>query len=190
MVALPPGMNMEATLAQPMVDSGQAFSALFEAEHGYVLHSLRRLGVRERDLEDLTHDAFLVVHRKLDTFDATRPARPWLFAICARVASDYRRRARVRYEQVTDAPDARDPMPTADVTLERRQQQALVIDALESVDDDRRALFVMVDIDELPVVEAARALEIPLNTAYSRLRLARAEFAAAVTRLRARGGAR
>ncbi len=174
-------------LAAPWVDDRRLFSTLFEDHHAYVLHSLRRLGVVERDLEDLTHDVFVVVHRKLHTYDTARPARPWLFAISARVAADHRKRARTRYEQVTGEPEAIDPTPAADAVLARRQQQALVIKELEALDDDRRALFVMVEIDEVPVVEAAHALEVPLNTAYSRLRLARQDFAAAVARMRAGG---
>ncbi len=174
-------------LAAPWVDDQRLFSTLFEEHHGYVLHSLRRLGVAERDLEDVTHDVFVIVHKKLHSFDTMRPARPWLFAISARVAADHRKRARTRYEQVVGEPEATDPTPRADAMLERRQQQALVIRALDALDDERRALFVMVEIDEVPVVDAAQALEVPLNTAYSRLRLARADFAAAVARMRAGG---
>lgn len=181
---------MELIAAAPVVESRALFTQLFDAEHGYVLHSLRRLGVAERDLEDLTHDVFVVVHRKLADYDPTRPARPWLFAISARVASDYRRRGRVRFEQVTASPESTDLSLPADAHLERKQQQALVIEALRAIEETRLALFVMVDLDEVAVPEAAELLAIPLNTAYSRLRLARADFAAAVTRLQARRGAR
>lgn len=173
----------------PLVDTRTLFTQLFDADHGYVLHSLRRLGVAERDLEDLTHDVFVVVHRKLADYDATRPARPWLFAISARVASDYRKRSRVRLEQVTAEPEHIDAHPRADDQIERKQQQALVIEALSAIEETRLPLFVMVDLDEVSVPDAAAALGVPLNTAYSRLRLARADFAEAVARLRARRGA-
>lgn len=175
-------------LPLPLVVDLDVLATLFEAEHGYVLHSLRRLGVAERDLEDITHDVFVVVHRKIETLGLDRPARPWLFAICARVSADYRKRARHRYERVTGDPEAIDVALNAEATLERKQQQALVIRALDALDDDRRALFVMVEIDEVAVIVAAQMLELPINTAYSRLRLARAEFAAAVKRIRAAGG--
>lgn len=168
----------------------ELFSDLFEAEHSYVLHSLRRLGVAERDLEDVTHDVFVIVHRKLRDFDASRPPRPWLFAFAARLAADYRKRARHRYERVGVLQETADPTPSPQRMLERKQQQSVVLRALDALDDSRRALFVMVEIDEVPVVDAAAALEIPLNTAYSRLRLGRADFAAAVARLRAAGGVR
>jgi len=59
--------------------------------------------------------------------------------------------------------------------------------ALEELDLDRRAVFVMHDIDGHVMPDIAAALGVPLNTAYSRLRLARADFAAAVERVRGGG---
>jgi RNA polymerase sigma-70 factor (ECF subfamily) len=50
--------------------------------------------------------------------------------------------------------------------------------ALDTLDLDRRAVFVLHELDELSMPEIAAALSIPLNTAYSRLRLARADLAA------------
>jgi RNA polymerase sigma-70 factor (ECF subfamily) len=164
---------------------------LFLAEASYVARSLRRLGVRERDLEDLTHDVFLVVHRHLGDFLPDRPVRPWLFGIAVRVALAYRRRAGFQRE-VAGAVEAVDERPAADEQLAAGEQRRLVAAALESVAVDRRPVFVAHDIDGTAMPEVARALGIPLNTGYSRLRLARAEFAAAVARLRRepRGGAR
>ena len=74
------------------------FDRLFEAELDYVRHSLRRLGVREADLDDEVNEVFLRVHRQLASYDAARPLRPWLFAFAARVAAEHRRRAHVRRE--------------------------------------------------------------------------------------------
>src|SRR6187401_472416 len=82
------------------------FDALFREQFGYVWHSLRRLGVAERDLEDLTQQIFLDVYRKLDTFHPNQPVRPWLFGFALRVASNYRRLARHVWElfRPADAP--------------------------------------------------------------------------------------
>jgi len=60
--------------------------------------------------------------------------------------------------------------------------------ALDTLDFDRRAVFILHEIDGVAIPEIARALEIPSNTAYSRLRLARADFGAAVRRLHLQGG--
>jgi RNA polymerase sigma-70 factor (ECF subfamily) len=166
--------------------NGDRFEALYRAESGYVLHSLRRLGVEERDVEDIAHDTFVVVARKFADYDAARPLRPWLFGIAFRVALDYRRSARVRRERLDfphEAQDALDVRPTADAHVERADAQRLVLAALETLRLEARALLILHDIDDVPVPEIATALGIPLNTAYSRLRLARAQFEAAVREL-------
>ena len=57
-------------------------------DHGqFIWLSLQRFGVRLPDLDDLAHDVFMVVHRKLSRFDPRWPIRPWLFGICMRTAA-------------------------------------------------------------------------------------------------------
>ena len=162
------------------------FRAIFDHECGYVWNALRRLGVHERDLEDVAHDVFVTVHRRLDDYDPKRPIRPWLFGISYRIASDYRRLARHRREVVSDAFDPADERPSQDEQVEAAQARRLVAQALEALELDRRAVFVMHELDGHAMPEIARALSIPLNTAYSRLRLAREQFAISVKRLAAR----
>jgi RNA polymerase sigma-70 factor (ECF subfamily) len=149
-----------------------------------VWNSLYRLGVPERDLEDVTHDVFLDVHRRLAEYDRARHIRPWLFAFAFRAASDYRRRARHRFEIFAEA-DPGDGALLADDQLALQEELRLVRAALEKIALERRAVFIAHDIDGCAIPEIARSLSIPVNTAYSRLRLARSEFAQAVTRLRA-----
>lgn len=164
------------------------FTALYEAELAHVWHSLRRFGVWDRDLEDLCHDVFVAFYRARDRYDATRPIRPWLSGIAFRVASDYRRRAQHRREWPGEPPVAPpSEEPPADDKMGAREDRNLVLAALEQLDENRRAVLVMHDIDEQGMPEIALALGLRLNTAYSRLRLARVDFAAAVKRLRAAG---
>src|SRR4029077_19955727 len=101
-----------------------------------------------------------------------------------RVAADYRRLARHRVESHRAPGDVPGADPSVEERIQACEERALVRLALESVDLDRRAVLILHDLDEVPVPEIAVALEIPLNTAYSRLRLARAEFSAAAERLR------
>jgi len=165
------------------------FREIFEQESSYVYNTLRRLGVREADLPDLTHDVFVVLYRGLDDYDASLPARPWLFAAAFRVASDHRRRARVQREVLAvDDLKAVDEAPPVDQQIAAHQDRALVIAALDDLDLDKRAVFVMHDLDGHTIPEISRVLSIPLNTAYSRLRLAREQFRESVQRLRRRRG--
>lgn len=166
------------------------FRALYDAQLAYVWNTLRRLGVPASELEDLCHDVFVIVFRHLDRYDRRRPLKPWLFGIAFRVASDYRRSARVRREVPGAARELPSSAPSADEEVARRQGRALVAQALEALELDRRAVFVMHDIDGHAMPEIAEALGVPLNTAYSRLRLARADFTAAVRRVQAKGSSR
>ncbi|MFO0664855.1 MAG: RNA polymerase sigma factor [Polyangiaceae bacterium] len=160
------------------------FDAIFEAEFAYMWRSLARLGVPTRDLEDVTHDAFMEVYRRLDTYDAARPIRPWLFAFAFRMASDYRRLARHRVEVIGADAEPSEHVPGAEELLQDKQSRLLVERAVAKIHEERRPVFILHDLDEVPIPEVARTLSIPLNTAYSRLRLARDEFRAAVHRMK------
>lgn len=166
-----------------------ALPEIYEAHFGTVWNTLKRLGVWERDLEDAAHDVFLVVHRRLADYDPTRPIKPWLAGIAARVASEFRRRAQHRREVVSDTvdEDAPDLTPAADVALDDKRRRDLVLRGLERLDFDRRTVLVLHDIEGHSMPEISRALEENVNTLYARLRTARQEFAAAVAALK--GGA-
>jgi RNA polymerase sigma-70 factor (ECF subfamily) len=177
--------NLSPT-SQPQLD----FGSIFDREFAYVWRALARLGVRTADLEDLTHEVFLRVYRELPTCDTTHPLRPWLFAFAFRVASSHRRLARHRLEVVGNQLEPPDPAPAADEALARREAQQLVDRALGTLELEQRAVFVLHELEGCSIPDVAVALGVPLNTAYSRLRLARGRFAAAVHRLRPRGGER
>jgi RNA polymerase sigma-70 factor (ECF subfamily) len=166
-----------------------AFQSIFKAESSYVWNTLKRLGIPDRDAEDVAHDVFLTVYRRFEDYDSTRPVRPWLFGIAFRTASRYRDLARHQREVMNDEHDPADERPAVDEQLAAHQARQLFNRALDSVDLDQRAAFVMHDIDGFSVPEIATALAIPLNTVYSRLRLARERVKAAVQRLRLRHGA-
>ncbi len=164
------------------------FSTVFQEHFKYVWNSLRHCGVHPNDVEDLAHEVFLRVHERYDECDPSRPIRPWLFAFAYRVAAAHRRRAYRRLESFVPSIDAPASGPGAEEALIRREERDLALKALEAIEMDRRAVFVLHEIDGVPIPEVARALKILTNTAYSRLRLARQEFRAAAQRLqRARG---
>ncbi|MGD0679828.1 MAG: RNA polymerase sigma factor [Polyangiaceae bacterium] len=161
-------------------------AGIFDEQFGYVWSTLRRLGVREADIEDLSHEVFLRVHARLADYDPARPIRPWLFGFAYRLASDYRRLARHRMELNGVHVEAEDPAQPVDERMAVAERRKLVRSALDAMDLERRAMLVLHYVDGVPVGEIAEALAIPLNTAYSRLRLAREELAAAVETIAAR----
>jgi RNA polymerase sigma-70 factor (ECF subfamily) len=154
----------------------------FQREFNYLCRVLRRLGVRSEDLEDDLHEVFLVLNRKWADFDASRPLRPYLFGIAFRVVAARKRRQQREVVELFEetAGDAVHP----DEALEAARTRDLVLAALSRIPLKRRAVFVMHDIDEVPMREIAEALSFPLFTGYSRLRKARREFEAAVKELR------
>lgn len=161
-------------------------SAIFDDHFDFVWNTLQRLGVRPADLEDLAHEVFIKVHARFDDYDPSRPIRPWLFGFAYRVAAAHRRLVRHRVEVFGHAVEPIDPLRLPDESVEALEENALVRDALDAVDFDRRAVLLLHDGEDVPVPAIAAELGIPVNTAYSRLRVAREEFSAAVQVLRKR----
>lgn len=167
----------------------QAFRALFEAEIQYLWNTLRYLGVRDADVRDVAHDVFVTVFKRFDECDPSQPLRSWLFVIAYHAASNYRRLARHRREVAVDEMDQEDQRGSMEEELDTRRQVRLLLRALEGMALEKRAVLVMHDIDGKPVPQVAEALSIPLNTAYSRLRLARRELESKVRALQSPAGA-
>ena len=156
---------------------------VFHAHAPFVWRVLRRLGVTDADADDACQEVFVTVHRKLGDFEGRSSVRTWVYGICVRTASDYRKRQRGRREfpsevlmdHPVDAPQEDD--------MALRQARATLDRILDRLDGDKRAVFVLYEIEELPMNEIAAALECPLQTAYSRLHAARKDVDAAVRRL-------
>lgn len=189
-VTLPPGVLGETSEEAREDVPRPSLQALYEAHWDFVWRALRALGVREADLEDETHEVFLVVHRRLPEFEGRSRVTTWLWGIAARVASDWRRRAHVRREQVTDTPPERavsaDDSPDAD--LQRARARATLEWILDTMAPEQRAVFVLFELDGMPAEEIAALVEAPVNTVYSRLRLARKRFERSLATVHARGG--
>lgn len=168
-----------------------AFDDVYTAHVGFVWRVLRTFGVSEIHVEDAVQDVFIVVHRRLGEWQGKAAITTWLFSIARRVAANHRRREK-RTEPLREdaasgairgaADDAAAAAPTGDPFAEasRAQAAATVLAILEQIDDAKRSVFALVELEQLPVPEVARMLGINLNTAYSRLRLARQAFEVAV----------
>jgi RNA polymerase sigma-70 factor, ECF subfamily len=164
-------------------------SSLHDEHADFVWRTLQRLGVRDADLEDMMQEVFVVVQKRLHTYDRTSKVTTWLFGICMRVAARYRRRAYVRreepYENVPEGLlEADRAGPEAQV--EDRQAREKLARILDEMDLERRAVFVMFELDELGCEEIAAIVGVPVGTVYSRLSAARREFQKIVSRTQAR----
>lgn len=182
--ALPEGDVARAQLA-PVFD----VTEVYEAHYRYVWRCLRSLGVREAQLDDALQDVFIVVQRRLAEFDGKVALSTWLYAIALRVARKARERARrdaLKTDSGATSDDAPAPNPDAEATLHHNERLLMARAALESLDDDKREVFVLAQVEQMSAPEMARILGVPINTVYSRLRAARQAFAAEVQRLSSR----
>ena len=160
---------------------------VFDAHAAYVGRALTCLGVRERELADAIQEVFLVVHRRLGELREPAALRSWLYAICLRKAMAFRRRAARRREDAREEPPEVLDESTPHDELERTRALAVAFEILDELDDDKRAVFVLYEVEQMPMSEVAETVGCPLQTAYSRLYAARREVARRLTRMRARG---
>jgi RNA polymerase sigma-70 factor, ECF subfamily len=167
------------------------FRALYDDHVDFVWRNLRRLGVAEADVDDRTQEVFVVAHRRIADFEERgHGPRAWLYQIVLRIASESRRHRR-RHPVDSDGGvaeaflrDASDPATDA----EARQSLSRLDLALGQLDDDKRAVLVLHDVEEMTAPEIAEATGVPLNTVYSRLRLARQRLEEILRRTRFTSG--
>lgn len=179
-------MLLVAQVQPPPASAGEiastaqrAFAEVYREHFGFVWRILRRLGVPAHALEDAAQDVFLVLHRKRAGLGPEVSLRSWLFGTARRVAADLRRgehRRERRHLALAEAMgDDRRERP-----IEQAEAAEFVRRFLDGLDADRRMTFILADLEGMTAPEIAEALGVKLNTVYSRLRLARAEFERAV----------
>ncbi len=166
------------------------FDEVYEREFDFVWRNLRRLGIDEANLRDVAQDVFVVIHRRLPEFEGRAPLRSWVYSIITRTARQYRRGRRRK-----DLGDPTEPDELADGRTQNPQQHAesnqemrRLLELLDQLDDDKREAFILSDLEEMTVPEIAAALEVNLNTVYSRVRAARRELRAELEARAARKG--
>lgn len=162
------------------------FEVIYEQHFDFVWRSLRRLGVPEASVDDAAQDVFVVVYRRLADFEGRSTVRTWLFGIALRVARSHRRRlARKGHAEPLPAELESEEGDPEDA-LGRRRAAEFLERFLAGLDEDKRAVFVLAELEQMTAPEIEAALGVKLNTVYSRLRAARRAFEGAVQRRRAR----
>jgi RNA polymerase sigma-70 factor (ECF subfamily) len=167
----------------------QRFHALYSDQFDFVLRNLKRLGVPPAGLDDAVQEVYLVVLRRLRDLQHDAHLKAWLFAIIIRVAGNQRRSLRRRGtpEQLGERSIASTQPGPFDLTA-RAQAARFLHDFLNRLDDNRRAVFVMAELEQLTAPEIAEALGANLNTVYSWLRAARIAFSNTLQSMQAANG--
>lgn len=196
-VSFPPSKVVPQRVGQADIHAPKASSSELSFEEVYDLHfdfvwrNLRRLGVSEAGIDDAVQEVFLVIHRRLSELRESDGVRKWIFAIVFRVACETRRALRRKLPdsqaesiEVDSIADERGGCPHE--CAEQRETAQRLHRLLCALDDDKRAVFVLAELEEMTAPEIASALSLNLNTVYARLRAARREFEQAVLREQAR----
>lgn len=162
-------------------------SELFRRYGRYVASFLARMGVPASDLDDLMQEVFLVAHKNGGYVPG--PAKPttYLSNIAFKAVVSHRRKLKTRgFVGLNDDLVARASNgKNAELQREHEQKLEILAQVLDTLDEDKRAVFVMAELQGETVVSIAAGLGIPVDTAYSRLRAARKKFRASVLALSA-----
>jgi RNA polymerase sigma-70 factor, ECF subfamily len=177
--SVPPSAAPGRTSASANLPS---FQAVYRQYFGFVWSSARRLGVELEAVDDVVQEVFIVIHAKLDTLEKPEALRSWIYGVVRRTVSTHRRSKPASTTGWDGDINAPSPAPTPLEYTESNQELQLLQRLLAELDEPKREVFALVELQELSIPEAAEALEIPLNTAYSRLRAARQAFEAALAR--------
>lgn len=182
-----------APLAQPPAVPGAVpdpaeFAKLFAAEAPRVWRALRRLGVRDADLDDLVQDVFLVVYRRWGDFRGESLLRTWIYGIALRRAFAQRRNRHARGVVDLTHPELPSSAPEQPREVARAELRGALQAALERLREGKREVFVLYELEELPMRDVAALLETPLHTCYARLYAAREELAVLLRRAGHDGG--
>jgi RNA polymerase sigma-70 factor, ECF subfamily len=166
------------------------FADLYKTYFNFVWSSARYLGIERADTDDVVQEVFITIHRRLGTLQQSSSLRSWIYGVTRRIASAYHRSKRTavittdtaRLEPELLQPECASPLRMA----EQSEDAELLWRLLLELDESKREIIVLAELHELTAPEIAAAIDVPLNTVYSRLRAARQELEAALLRNDAR----
>lgn len=175
---------MSATATPRLPSQRERLAAIYREHLDFVWRSLRRLGAPEHALEDAVQDVFVVAARRLDDFEGRSSVRTWLFGIAMRVVRTQRRTLWRHKRKVEALAASRDPdaAPSEGPPQERREAQVLLQQLLDELDEDKRAVYVLAELEGMTANEIAAGLGANVNTVYTRLRAARRQLREAAAR--------
>ena len=158
---------------------------LYDEHHAFVRRNAIRLGIPHAHADDVVQEVFVTLVRRSDALGEPRSARALLFAIVRRVCANYRRT--LDRKAASALPVATLRVVDAD-GFDRVEAAHTVARFLADLDEPRREVFVLAELEGMSAPEIAEALGINVNTVYTRLRAARQRFCALVGAREARHG--
>lgn len=150
------------------------FSTLYDDHVDGVCRALAAFGVPRSGLEDAVQEVFIVAYRRADSFEGRASARTWLVAIARRVASRWHRTARRADRRIAAIAATTPQGPDLERAYACHEAADRVATVLAGIDAKQREAFVLSDVAGLSRLELADALGVNPNTAWGRVRAARA----------------
>jgi RNA polymerase sigma-70 factor (ECF subfamily) len=149
---------------------------VYREHFDFVFRMAARLGGPGLDAEDAAQEVFLIVARKLHTYDGTSLVSTWLYGITLNVVRSLRRRTRLRrlFEREDHKVDvAIQSVDRAEVLEAHRIAYAI----LDKLAPKKREAFILAEFEGLSCEEIAQMTDTREQTVWSRLHYARKEFA-------------
>ena len=167
------------------------FEHVYETHFAFVFRNAKRLGVADANVDDVVQEVFVVLCRRLDDYDGRTSMRGWIYGILSNVVREYRRAHRRKESQLctfdpdaVNAPVSSDPGPVE--AVEQREATRFLFRLLDTLDEDKREILVLAELEQMNVSEIAEMLSVNANTLYSRLKAAKKALAQAYQRETAR----
>lgn len=175
---------LPTTPEAPARPAGLTVESLYRQHFDFVWRNARRLGCSDEWVDDATHEVFLTAARRLSEFEGRANVRTWLFAITLRVVQRLRRNraryaARLQRYHGLAGDDSVDP-------AQQRDDAAYLRHLLSRLDDDKRAVVILAELEGMTSAEIADALGCKQGTVDSRLRAARIALTRMIEQDRAR----
>jgi RNA polymerase sigma-70 factor (ECF subfamily) len=163
---------------------------VYEAHFDFVWRTARRLGAPDRHVDDVVQEVFVVVQRRLHEFEGRSELKTWLFGITRRIVRAHlRKNARDKRATPDDIAELADlNTPDAEARLSADEHTRLLYTLLSELDEEKRVVFVLSELEEMSGPAIADALGLHISNVYARVRTARLAFEAALKRYRARTG--
>lgn len=180
-----PAPDSDADLVARAVSGDRAAFGVLARRHGARLaRTIRALGVRPSDVEDVLQAALIAAWRNLADFDRAQSFPAWSSRIAANKARDWGRHARRRRPWLTASPlDAPEALSAVDAAqppegFEDRAELRRVQAAVAALPEKLRVPLVMVTVTDLTQAETAAALGVSLKTVEMRISRARQKLKA------------
>jgi len=168
------------------------FGAIYESMVDYVWNVVCRMGVPQSDAEDVVQEVFVTVYRRLGEFEGRAQLKTWVFSIAVHLVQHYFRtharkpgdRASAKGTEIQALVDQREDGPANQV--ERRERYDALDRVLGQLDEGKRLVFVLAELEQLTLVEIGEIVGANPNTVATRLRAARQAFEKALARFQTR----